>query len=88
MAMWHESRGGPRDWFNQASSPSVLNGEAWPPAASRVTRTCISTKITSPADLRALDLNQLDELCREIREFVVNSVSKTGGHLGSNLGGR
>ena len=43
-------------------------------------------KITSPADLRALDLNQLDELCREIREFVVNSVSKTGGHLGSNLG--
>ena len=43
-------------------------------------------KITSPADLRALDLDQLDELCREIREFVVNSVSKTGGHLGSNLG--
>ena len=27
-------------------------------------------KITSPADLRALDLDQLDELCGEIREFV------------------
>jgi len=43
-------------------------------------------KITSPADLRALDHDQLDELCGEIREFIVQSVSKTGGHLGSNLG--
>jgi 1-deoxy-D-xylulose-5-phosphate synthase len=46
----------------------------------------ILDKIASPADLRALDHQQLDELCEEIREFIVQSVSKTGGHLGSNLG--
>ena len=43
-------------------------------------------KLTSPADLRALGPAQLDELCAEIRQFVVQAVSRTGGHLGSNLG--
>ncbi len=43
-------------------------------------------KLTSPADLRALSPSQLDELCAEIRDFVVQAVSQTGGHLGSNLG--
>lgn len=43
-------------------------------------------KIQSPADLRALDRAQLDELAAEIRDFIVNKVSQTGGHLGSNLG--
>ena len=43
-------------------------------------------KIDSPADLRALDHGQLDVLCEEIRQFIVESVSRTGGHLGSNLG--
>ena len=43
-------------------------------------------KIQSPADLRALDDDQLLELCEEIREFLVDAVSRTGGHLGSNLG--
>ena len=43
-------------------------------------------KLTSPADLRALSPAQLDELCAEIRYFIVQAVSQTGGHLGSNLG--
>ena len=43
-------------------------------------------KLTSPADLRALSHTQLDELCAEIRHFIVQAVSRTGGHLGSNLG--
>ncbi|MDG2114184.1 MAG: 1-deoxy-D-xylulose-5-phosphate synthase [Actinomycetota bacterium] len=43
-------------------------------------------KINSPADLRALDGSQLTELCEEMREFVVQAVSRVGGHLGSNLG--
>ena len=43
-------------------------------------------KIQSPADLRALDNDQLQELCTEIRGFLVEAVSRTGGHLGSNLG--
>ncbi|MDQ6617078.1 MAG: 1-deoxy-D-xylulose-5-phosphate synthase [Actinomycetota bacterium] len=42
--------------------------------------------IESPADLRGLDGNQLAQLAAEIREFIVQAVSVTGGHLGSNLG--
>jgi 1-deoxy-D-xylulose-5-phosphate synthase len=42
--------------------------------------------ISSPADLRRLSFKQLDELAAEIRAFIVQAVSVTGGHLGSNLG--
>ena len=42
--------------------------------------------INSPSDLRGLSYAQLTELAKEIREFLVNKVSKTGGHLGPNLG--
>ena len=42
--------------------------------------------IDSPADLRWLDRDQLELLAAEIREFIVQAVSATGGHLGSNLG--
>ncbi len=42
--------------------------------------------IDSPADLRALSAAQLDELAAEIRGFLVEKVSRTGGHLGPNLG--
>jgi 1-deoxy-D-xylulose-5-phosphate synthase len=43
-------------------------------------------KIDGPEDLRELDEEQLPELCREIREFLVRSVFRTGGHLSTNLG--
>jgi 1-deoxy-D-xylulose-5-phosphate synthase len=43
-------------------------------------------KITSPAELRALPETQLPALAEEIRTFLVTEVSKTGGHLGPNLG--
>lgn len=42
--------------------------------------------IHSPADVRALPEGQLPQLCHELREFLVKSVSQTGGHLASNLG--
>jgi len=42
--------------------------------------------INSPADLRRLDDDELTALAGEIRDFIVKSVSVTGGHLGSNLG--
>ncbi len=42
--------------------------------------------INAPVDLRRLSREQLPELARELREFLVESVSKTGGHLSSNLG--
>ncbi|MFY9513133.1 MAG: 1-deoxy-D-xylulose-5-phosphate synthase [Rubrivivax sp.] len=43
-------------------------------------------KIDSPADLRRLPRGDLPAVARELREFVLNTVSQTGGHLGSNLG--
>ena len=42
--------------------------------------------INSPADLRELTREQLPGLSQELRDFLVDSVSKTGGHLSSNLG--
>lgn len=43
-------------------------------------------QINSPQDLKRLPDSQLNQLCKEIRSFLVESVSKTGGHLASNLG--
>ena len=43
-------------------------------------------KINSNADLRAVAEKDIPTLCREIREFLVENVSQTGGHLASNLG--
>ncbi|HWZ71472.1 MAG TPA: 1-deoxy-D-xylulose-5-phosphate synthase [Casimicrobiaceae bacterium] len=42
--------------------------------------------INSPAELRRLDKGQLPQLARELRDFIIKSVSQTGGHLSSNLG--
>ncbi|HLX88015.1 MAG TPA: 1-deoxy-D-xylulose-5-phosphate synthase [Acidimicrobiales bacterium] len=42
--------------------------------------------IHDPADLRTLSHSQLDKLAAEIRSFIVETVTTTGGHLGSNLG--
>ena len=42
--------------------------------------------IDSPTDLRRLSRDQLPQVAKEVRQFVLDSVSKTGGHLGSNLG--
>jgi 1-deoxy-D-xylulose-5-phosphate synthase len=43
-------------------------------------------RIDSPADLRELDEKQLPELAAEIRAFLLQSLSQTGGHLASGLG--
>jgi len=42
--------------------------------------------INSPADLRALDQDRLTELAAEVRAFLVEQTSRTGGHLSPNLG--
>ncbi len=42
--------------------------------------------INDPTDLRKLKRSELTQLADEMREFIVSSVSKTGGHLSSNLG--
>ena len=46
----------------------------------------ILDRIHSHQDLVQLNMQQREELCREIREFLVDRVSRTGGHLASNLG--
>jgi 1-deoxy-D-xylulose-5-phosphate synthase len=44
------------------------------------------TRIKSPSDLARLSVDELNELSSEIRSFLIEKVSKTGGHLGPNLG--
>jgi len=44
------------------------------------------SQIQSPADLRRLSRAELQTVATELRQFVLNTVSQTGGHLGSNLG--
>ena len=43
-------------------------------------------KITDPSFLKELDIRQLNQLADDIRKFLINNISKTGGHLSSNLG--
>lgn len=42
--------------------------------------------VNSPEDIKKLDAGQLSRLSEEIREFLIEKVSRTGGHLASNLG--
>ena len=44
------------------------------------------SQIKSPADLKKLSAEQINELSSEIRSFLIEQVSKSGGHLGPNLG--
>lgn len=44
------------------------------------------SQIRRPSDLHALSHDQLEELCSEIRGFLIDNISKTGGHLSPNLG--
>src|SRR5438445_6142141 len=52
----------------------------------QVSNTPILDRITTPADLRSRTEPELRALAEEIRQFLVATVSKTGGHLGPNLG--
>lgn len=43
-------------------------------------------RVNSPEELKALSENDIQPLCDEIRDLIVNTVEKNGGHLASNLG--
>ena len=43
-------------------------------------------KINKPNDIKNIDKDKLDDLAKEIREFLIEKISVTGGHLASNLG--
>lgn len=50
-----------------------------------ITKNLLET-INSPADVKALSLEQLKQLAEEIRQLLISVISKTGGHLAPNLG--
>jgi 1-deoxy-D-xylulose-5-phosphate synthase len=58
-----------------------LGDEGYNPSMYELLKT-----INDPAELRKLDKKQLQQLADELRAYVLDSVSKTGGHLSSNLG--
>ena len=43
-------------------------------------------KIDSPYDLKKVPLKDIDKVCNELRNFTIDAISKTGGHLGAGLG--
>jgi 1-deoxy-D-xylulose-5-phosphate synthase len=43
-------------------------------------------KVNSPADLKKLNPNQLEQFCKELRQYIVDIVSTKGGHFGASLG--
>ncbi|MDK4565553.1 1-deoxy-D-xylulose-5-phosphate synthase N-terminal domain-containing protein, partial [Kingella kingae] len=51
-----------------------------------MTATPLLDTIQSPQDLRQLSAAQLPKVAHELREFLLDSVGKTGGHFASNLG--
>ena len=44
------------------------------------------TEIKSPADIKTLGINELSEICGEIRKSLLMKLSRHGGHVGPNLG--
>ena len=44
------------------------------------------SQINSPADLRKLNLSQLEQVCSELRQYIIYIVSEKGGHFGASLG--
>ncbi|MCX8054898.1 MAG: 1-deoxy-D-xylulose-5-phosphate synthase [Ignavibacteria bacterium] len=43
-------------------------------------------KINSPADLKTIPLDELPVVCDEVRDFMIDTITKTGGHFGAGLG--
>lgn len=46
----------------------------------------VLSKINIPSDIRNLDVQHLKQLCADIREYLVDTISETGGHFGGGLG--
>jgi 1-deoxy-D-xylulose-5-phosphate synthase len=56
------------------------------PPSPAPTRSSLLDSISSPEDIRSLQIPELSSLAEEIRQFLIKSVSQTGGHLGPSLG--
>ena len=53
---------------------------------SKKPKTPLLDKVDTPAEIRSFSLNELETLSNELREFLLYSVGKSGGHLGGGLG--
>ena len=53
---------------------------------SKKPKTPLLDKVDTPAEIRSFSLNELENLSNELREFLLYSVGKSGGHLGGGLG--
>ena len=65
-------------------APTPSNSQSREQAAKP--KTTVLDSISQPADLRGRPVRELDQLALEIREFLIQSVTQTGGHLGASLG--
>ena len=82
----------PRGRWRRSLQPCRIGGVlrqsigSWPGQASagRIIR-CLAG-INGPADLKKLSVAQLSQLADEIRQFIIETVGRTGGHLASSLG--
>ncbi len=79
-------------WRHISSHAGGLNGGRWWPimptrsSASHQMPPSLLESISSPDDLRALGEGQLVSLASELRAFMIDTVSQTGGHLAPSLG--
>src|SRR5215467_11760863 len=55
-------------------------------ASARPRDAAILDRIRTPADLRTLTPEELQRLCGEVRDYIIDVVSQKGGHLGASLG--
>lgn len=68
------------------STDETTQGKDAAPAGREAPGEALLPSIDSPADVKALERGELPRLCDEVREFLLDTVQRTGGHLGSNLG--
>jgi 1-deoxy-D-xylulose-5-phosphate synthase len=71
------------------SVPAVRGGQqenARPGVEARTSGGAILPLVNSPADVKRLNIRELEQLASELRQYVVDVVSKTGGHLAPSLG--
>ena len=53
---------------------------------SKLSNSLLLDEIKTPKDVKQLKKEELAKLCDEVRNFMIDKVSKTGGHLGAGLG--
>jgi len=72
--------------YSLAGVKYFISGVRIKPTGRGIVLNNVLQQINQPNDIKKLDKSRLGELCADIRKFLLENVSKTGGHLASNLG--